>query len=208
MLDELGVRVSERTLRLFVCACCRRHWSRLDDLHREAVELAERYADGEAARSELLALDYAIVSHLPKARKKRHPLLDAAHDAVATGATRAEDAKDYPLVALSASHSLRQYAPEMDQTSIIRCLCGNPYSPPPFDPDWLAWNDETVPKLAQAIYDDRRLPAGNLECQQLGILADALEDASCDDAEILTHLRTGGEHVRGCWVVDLLLGKS
>ncbi len=63
------------------------------------------------------------------------------------------------------------------------------------------WNDATIPKVAQAIYDDRAF-------DRLPILADALEDAGCDNADLLTHCRSGGEHVRGCWVVDLLLGKS
>ena len=43
---------------------------------------------------------------------------------------------------------------------------------------------------------------------RLPVLADALQDAGCDNADILTHCRSGGEHVRGCWVLDLLLGKS
>lgn len=69
------------------------------------------------------------------------------------------------------------------------------------DPTWLAWCDKTVPKLAQAIYD---------ECafDRLPILADALEEAGCTDADILDHCRQAGEHVRGCWIVDLILGKS
>jgi hypothetical protein len=66
---------------------------------------------------------------------------------------------------------------------------------------WLAWNDGIVPKLAQAIYDDRVF-------DRLPILADALEEAGCTNADILNHCRQPGEHVRGCWVVDLLLGKS
>jgi hypothetical protein len=66
---------------------------------------------------------------------------------------------------------------------------------------WLSWNDGIVPKLAQAIYDDRVF-------DRLPILADALEEAGCTNADILNHCRQPGEHVRGCWVVDLLLGKS
>jgi hypothetical protein len=66
---------------------------------------------------------------------------------------------------------------------------------------WLSWNDGIVPKLAQAIYDDRVF-------DRLPILADALEEAGCTNADILNHCRRPGEHVRGCWVVDLLLGKS
>ena len=63
------------------------------------------------------------------------------------------------------------------------------------------WNDGTVHRVAQAIYDERAF-------ERMPILADALEDAGCDNADILNHCRNGGEHVRGCWVIDLLLGKS
>ena len=66
---------------------------------------------------------------------------------------------------------------------------------------WLAWNDGAIRKMAQVIYDDRAF-------DRLPLLADALDDAGCTDAAILGHCRGGGEHVRGCWVVDLLLGKQ
>ncbi len=69
------------------------------------------------------------------------------------------------------------------------------------NPDWLAWNDATVRNIAKAIYDEQAF-------DRMPILADALEDAGCDNADILRHCREPGEHVRGCWVVDLLLGKS
>jgi hypothetical protein len=69
------------------------------------------------------------------------------------------------------------------------------------EPAWLSWNEGTVLKLAQSIATDGVV-------DQLPILADALEDAGCGDADILAHCRGGGEHVRGCWVVDLLLGKE
>ena len=69
------------------------------------------------------------------------------------------------------------------------------------DPAWLTWNYGTVPAIARHVYDDRAF-------HDLPILADALEDAGCTDAAILAHCRQPGAHVRGCWVVDLLLGKS
>lgn len=92
-----------------------------------------------------------------------------------------------------------------------------------FHDAWLTWNDGTVPKLAQAIYDERAF-------ERLPILADALEESGCDKAEILNHCRgieqnpqcrgeipshegdcwipLRGPHVRGCWVIDLILGKQ
>jgi hypothetical protein len=80
-------------------------------------------------------------------------------------------------------------------------LFGNPFRPVSVAPLWLAWNDGTVVKIAQAIYDERAF-------DRLPILADALEDAGCTDRAILAHCRQPGEHVRGCWVVDLILGKE
>lgn len=63
------------------------------------------------------------------------------------------------------------------------------------------WRTSVVVGLAQAI--DRELAFGRLP-----ILADALEEAGCDQAAILTHCRQPGPHVSGCWVVDLVLGKK
>jgi len=84
----------------------------------------------------------------------------------------------------------------------LRDIFGNPFRPVTVNPGWLAWNDGTVPRIAQAIYDERAF-------DRMTILADALEDAGCTDQDILGHCRSGGEHVRGgCWVVDLLLGKE
>ena len=76
-----------------------------------------------------------------------------------------------------------------------------PFRPVTIDPSVLAWNAPLVPRLAQAIYDKRRWG-------DMPILGDALLDAGCGDEGILAHCRSGGEHVRGCWVVDLLLGKE
>ena len=62
--------------------------------------------------------------------------------------------------------------------------------------------------MAEAAYEQRELPAGTLDPARLTVLADALEDAGCADADLLGHLRGPGPHVRGCWAVDLLLGKG
>jgi hypothetical protein len=72
----------------------------------------------------------------------------------------------------------------------------------------IAWEAGTVRLLARAAYEDRRLPEGTLDPARLAVLADALEDAGCTDAELLAHLRGPGPHVRGCWAVDLVLGSS
>jgi hypothetical protein len=69
------------------------------------------------------------------------------------------------------------------------------------DPSWLVWNDHTVVRLAQGIYEEQAF-------DQLTILADALEEAGCTNSDLLAHCRQQGPHVRACWVVDLLLGKE
>jgi hypothetical protein len=82
---------------------------------------------------------------------------------------------------------------------LARCCLGPlPFRPAAVRPDWLT---ETAVALARAIYEERAF-------DRLPILADALEDAGCDDADILAHCRGDGPHVRGCWVVDLVLGKE
>jgi hypothetical protein len=91
------------------------------------------------------------------------------------------------------------------QSQLLRDVFGNPFRPVTPDPDWLT---PTVVSLAQAAYDERQLPEGTLDPARLSVLADALEDAGCTDAELLGHLRGPGPHIRGCWVLDLLLGKS
>jgi len=87
----------------------------------------------------------------------------------------------------------------LDAVELVREIFGNPFHPVKVDPAWLAWNDRTIPKMARVIYDERRF-------QDLLVLADALEEAGCTDRDILTHCRLPMAHVRGCWVVDALLG--
>jgi hypothetical protein len=84
------------------------------------------------------------------------------------------------------------------QAGLVRCVFGNPFHPTlTCNPTWLRWNAGTVVRLAEDIYQDRAF-------DRLPILADALEDAGCDNADILNHLRQPEEHVRGCWVLDLV----
>jgi hypothetical protein len=82
---------------------------------------------------------------------------------------------------------------------ILRDIFGNPFRPVALDPAWLTWNNATVPAIARHVYDDRAY-------HDMPILADALEDAGCTDPSILNHCRGNRLHVRGCWVIDLLLG--
>jgi hypothetical protein len=86
-------------------------------------------------------------------------------------------------------------------SAYIREIFGNPFRPVAVNPAWLAWNDGTVRRIAQSIYDKRAF-------DRMPILADALEEAGCDNEDILNHCRGEEPHVRGCWVVDVVLGKK
>jgi hypothetical protein len=102
-------------------------------------------------------------------------------------------------------HSLSGEA--KSQADLVRDIFGNPFRPVTISPAILAWNDALVVRIAQAAYEERHLPEGTLDNTRLLILADALEEAGCTDRNILGHLRGAGPHVRGCWAVDLCLGK-
>jgi hypothetical protein len=95
------------------------------------------------------------------------------------------------------------------EADLLRDMLAYPFrSPPPLDPAWLAWGGGTVKRLAEAAYEERQLPSGHLDRARLAVLADALEESGCGDAGLLSHLRGPGPHVRGCAVIDALLGKS
>src|SRR5262249_22250590 len=82
--------------------------------------------------------------------------------------------------------------------ALVRDIFGNPFSPVTVNRSWLTSN---VTALAQSIYDEKAF-------DRMPILADALEEAGCTNTDILNHCRQPAEHVRGCWVVDLVLGKE
>jgi hypothetical protein len=84
------------------------------------------------------------------------------------------------------------------QAPLLRDIVGNPFRPVSFDP---VWRTDTTVSLAKHVYGSRDFSA-------MPILADALQDAGCDSPDILSHCRGPGPHVRGCWVVDLVLGKA
>ena len=94
---------------------------------------------------------------------------------------------------------------EMAQVELLHEIIGNPFQSVSVDPRWLM---PTVGDLAATVYEMRALPSGELDPDRLAVLSDALEEAGCDDADILEHLRSAGPHVRGCWALDLILGKQ
>ena len=89
----------------------------------------------------------------------------------------------------------------MTQRELLHDLFGNPFRPPAVTPEWLAWQAGLIPALARGIYDERRFG-------EMPVLCDALEDAGCADEAILAHCRGPGQHARGCWLLDALLGLS
>jgi hypothetical protein len=96
------------------------------------------------------------------------------------------------------THARIRSAEQVVQATLLRDIFGNPFRPAALDP---AWRTETVLALARGIYEERAF-------DRMPILADALQDAGCTDEDVLSHCRGPGPHARGCWVVDLVLGKE
>jgi hypothetical protein len=106
------------------------------------------------------------------------------------------------MAAVSLSDAAGVESEMMNQAALLRDMFGLlPFRPVTIDPAWLRWNWGTVPAIARRVYDERAF-------YDLPILADALTDAGCDNQEMIDHCRSEGPHVRGCWVLDLLLGKQ
>jgi hypothetical protein len=180
VLPFLRGKVSERKWRLFACACCRRLAHVLDDPHNaHAVEAMERYADGLAPKREM-----------KKARKAAAmPWLDSYEP---------YEEAEKAARALGHYRLKGQVNPSCD---LLREVIGNPFATFSVRPAWLRWNEGTVARMAAALSQERRF-------EGLPILGDALEDAGCTDEAMLRHCREPREHVYGCWVLDLLLGKA
>jgi hypothetical protein len=205
MLDWIVGKSSERKLRLFAVACCRElRPDLLNNVCRNAIDVAERHADGLASRRERTR---AIANTVNVAREmgfgdedaRYFPgCADEAHAAFAVLHALGPRAK-LPHASTAARHiwsSGRQLLRIHCQR--LRCIIGNPFHANPVDPSWIT---ENVVSVAHAIYDGRAF-------ERMRILADALEDAGCDNADMLSHLRNGGEHARGCWVIDALTGRT
>jgi len=201
--------VPERKHRLFGIACCRRirHLCPENEIW-QALEVAEQYSDGLV--SELELQDAAQV-----VKDFRQALVtsgaDVAKDWTAAGVQVCLTESDYRLAGEAAYHSSmavekktgmasERHVEEEKQCDLFREIIGNPFRRVDVDPAWLSSNDGAAAYLAQNIYDERAF-------NQMPELADALESAGCTNDGLLTHCRQEREHVRGCWVLDLLLGK-
>jgi hypothetical protein len=224
-----GRMASNRKLRLFACACCRRIRSYFwDKRSRRAALVAERYADGlvrgrrlQMAQAAALAAAEALAGnpfpeHLLVAMGAGHlrgkvwawaaraavavVLPEAAEAAEATASAvertaleAAMEGRDEKRLAVMAGAAAR--------AGLLRDIFGNPFRSASLAASCLTWRAGLIPSMAATIYDERRF-------RDLPILADALEEAGCTHAAILGHCRGRDGHVRGCWVVDALLGKE
>ncbi|MGH7171271.1 MAG: hypothetical protein ACRELG_13415 [Gemmataceae bacterium] len=213
LLYLLGVSVCRRLEPLFPDPCCQR-----------MIQIAEAYAEGTATLDELEDAHEAIPDTTDYEAAVR-----AAVDAVfwlspddykvIRGVDIATDAAGY-LHAIAAgvlparatqregkaiwkhpAFLAGKEAEERVVCDLIRDIFGNPFRPIAFDTAWLSWHCGLLVSMAQKMYDSR-------DFSDIPVLADALEEAGCSDQDIVDHCRQPGEHVRGCWIVDLLLGKD
>ncbi|OAI40313.1 hypothetical protein AYO40_04900 [Planctomycetaceae bacterium SCGC AG-212-D15] len=218
MLKFVGANCSTRKFRLLGCGLARQIWHLLtDERSRAAVEISERYADGLAEKAEL---DAAIALAMVVADGAYSG--SAAPDAAAYATSTAVDtaaALSVQAMALALSTSADAVACAVAETTPDKeydkkceaartahcsaqcCLLRDMFGPLPFRRVTLQGLTPVVTTLAGSIYAEGAW-------DRLPILGDSLEEAGCTDVEILGHCRAATSHVRGCWVVDLVLGKE
>lgn len=202
MLTFLEGRASDRKLRLFAVACCRRLWHLLRETpSRQAVLTAERFADGLATPQELEDAQEEAVD-VGREGDGRGPVA-CCH--LRPDGSYPVEAAQYVAGEMIDVMDVRQELSDEEwqselraEAEVLKDIFGNPFRPASIDPAWVSPN---IVALAQVIYEERGF-------DRMSELADALEAAGCHDANTLGHCRGPGPHVRGCWVVDLILGKS
>jgi len=225
MLEFLAGKVSERKLRLFLCACSHHIERALTDCRSwQAIEVAERYVDGTATSDELAAAHAAACEAARLCGDRLREELSTApaslHERLRNG--NADDPEvarvyckmDAVSAAWQAAHTAcdeindewtatRNWKPDaVIQCGLLREIVFLlPFHSLKLSQSWLSGSNRTVLQLAQVIYDEKTFDL-------LPILADALEEAGCQEVILLNHCRQPRGHVRGCWVVDLLLGKE
>ncbi len=217
MIDFARGAASKRKMRLFTCACCRQALNPFAPrLVERAVDAAEAFVDGEISAATLEQVRAAVarafagasddaartgsgyLMHLLDACLSACRPGDATQAALDAALATARAAADVPWPATSGARTPEFVAELANQTELLRDIFGNPFRSVEFH---LEWFTSDVLALARGIYTDRAF-------DRMPILADALQDAGCDDEDILNHCREPREHARGCWVVDLLLGKK
>ena len=209
MLRHLGDEVSERKLRLFACNCVELV-SRYQPPHEVPVplEIAWGAADGTVGESEVEAVAPSPPNPRPESASRwaewhAARVLDAALRPKGRGAV-SNLRQGVEAVAVRLAQDNKQDTARASQESrtalatFLRDIFGNPFRPVAFSPDW---RTDTAVALASQMYKAR-------DFSLMPILADALQDAGCDSTEVLDHCRRPGPHVRGCWVVDRVLGRT
>jgi hypothetical protein len=195
MLQFLKGKASDRKLRLFAVAVSRLlpvpayYPAKFRTALARGIQAAEEYADGilDDDQANNILEETLLATTIGGGK---HPLIFAVCRSL------------WPNAAEGAQQIAQTVLPLAGAGGILPDLFGPlPFRPVTMPPAILAWNDETVKRLAESVYSDRAF-------DRLPILADALEEAGCTDAGMLGHLRGPGPHVRGCWVVDLILGKE
>jgi hypothetical protein len=201
----LARNLSDRKLRLFYCACSRRIWHLVgQEGYRKIVELSELMADGHVVWEELQAAEFAAYSQ--HGSQGLNPALWAASlCGISNDMLHPCDYENISFRHAAWAAAQASKKPEetlvlerVSQCALLRDIFGNPFRPIALNPSWLT---STVLPLANGIYEEKAF-------DRMPILADALQDAGCDNEDILHHCRQPGEHVRGCWVVDLLTGRK
>jgi hypothetical protein len=210
MLTFLQGKASDRKLRLFGCACCRRIWRLIQhEACRNAIEVAERCADGLVSLNECQVKGDAASEVGANSREFLIVVISNAVSWAASTRPREWNSDDWSLsnaVEYAAYHAALVYedssVEKAQQSSLIRDIFGNPFqSFTPLEFAVLAWNNRTVIRIAEGISSERAF-------DRMPILHDALLDAGCNHEALLSHCRNPEDHVRGCWALDLILAKE
>ena len=200
-------QLGRRKLRLFACACIRNWWDDLNSESREALEITQRYAIGNATRTEfgkaqrIARYDFGNVSDpLSLEDTLNRHTVNGATNWLTSGAEIAGFRIGQHLRAVASLHSNDKLVRENErQVVLLHEVFGTPANPASIDPDWLRWNNGAIPKLASELYTDPR--SGNYA--QLWL---QLKLAGCDEHALLDHCLSPHSHVVGCWLLDTLLG--
>ena len=211
---RLSGKADNRKLRLFACACCYPVAHLVDDAPwRRALAAAEAAADGLLPTQELRAAwqeardtpfrrGYPLPTQLTLSAAAESAHVVASRAAVRSAA-RAAAAFDWADPGGPGKSEAARVLP-----ALLRDIHGNPFRPlPPLAPPLLDTNGGVIRRLAQAAYEERLMPSGHLDPARLAVLADALEEAGAPE-EVVKHLRSDGSHVRGCAVLDAVLGRG
>jgi hypothetical protein len=196
-------KAGRRRLRLFACACCRRVWKLIPTgACQQAVTASESYADGLAGVTAAALADAQKAADRRVKRTRPHtPEGEAARAARWAADRNVVDAAKFAAWSARGAKGKRWSEEWRCQAVLLREIFGNPFHPIRIDQRWLEHDGGAALTLARELYDEGRFT-------RLPALADALAKAGCKDDEVLAHCRSRAGHVRGCWLLDAILGKE